>query len=142
MAKHSATEGLPARIARAQESFERWRSTRSSPSERIPEKLWALAIKAARRHGIWRAAQTLRLDSGALKRRMVAAGDGAPHRHRAKEVPEASFVEIRAPGGDRQTECILELEDPRGARLRLRLPELDGAAIGAIARGFLQGRGA
>jgi hypothetical protein len=140
MAKNSAAEGLPAGIARAQEAFERWRSTRSSPSERIPEKLWALAVQAARRHGIWRAAQALRLDSAALKRRMPAAAGGtAP---RLKEVPEASFVEIRAPGGGGQGECILELEDPRGARLRLRLPELDGAAIGAIARGFLQGHGA
>ena len=140
MAKHLAREGLPARIARAQESFERWRSTRSSPSERIPEKLWALAVKAARQHGIWHAAQALRLDSAALKRRMpAAAGDPAP---RLKEVPEASFVEIRAPGGGGQGECILELEDPRGARLRLRLPELDSAAIGAVARGFLQGRDA
>jgi len=72
---------------------------------------------------------------------MVAAGDGPPHRHRLKEVPEASFVRF-AHLGRGQGECILELEDPRGARLRLRLPELDGAAIGAIARGFLQVSGA
>lgn len=140
MAKHSAAEGLPATIARAQESFQRWRATRSSRGERIPDTLWALAMKAARQHGIWRAARALGLDSGALKRRMDTGGGGS--RPRMKRVREPRFVEIRAPAAGGERECFVEVEDATGARLRVRLRGVDGGAIGAMARAFLQDRGA
>ena len=63
------------RIEAVRTQFEDWRSGRAGKSP-IPDKLWSGAINAARQEGVNRTAQQLRLDSGKLKRLLVAADIG------------------------------------------------------------------
>lgn len=115
----------PGEISRVSRQFKEWRRSRRSGT-RIPESLWRAAVALAQRHGVSKASLALRLDYYSLKKRLEAAprprpqaaGTGAP------------FVEIplRAVAGS--PACVLEVEDGRGARLRL---ELQGVGSGELA---------
>ena len=63
------TRDLPARLEGLRQRFERWRRTRKARS-RIPEALWAAAVKMAGTFGLHRTARALRLDYYALKKRV------------------------------------------------------------------------
>jgi len=61
------TEAVPADIEELRQQFESWRNTHAHRS-RIPETLWASAVKLARQHGLHRTARALHLDYTKLKR--------------------------------------------------------------------------
>jgi len=92
--------------------FERWRSSHRGRVP-IPAALWASAAVVAREHGIFRTAKILRLEYGKLKR----MAESAPPAARRTPAP-AEFLELVAlPGassGPGQSECLIELEGPRG----------------------------
>ena len=106
-------------IEAVHQRFERWRSTREHLSP-IPEVLWAAAVGAAREHGLNRTARALRLNYYALKERVESAEAQAC-------VPQAQarFVELIAPRVASAGECIVELENARGAKMRIQLKGTD-----------------
>jgi hypothetical protein len=113
------TRKLPARVEATRERFDKWRSERPSRACPIPTDLWAAAARCARQLGYCRTAQVLGLDSGKLKRQAEALG-----KRPRKSVP--GFVELVAPGRGALAECVVELENRAGAKLRI---ELRGSAI-------------
>ena len=58
---HSSRMGANTSIDEVRARFEQWRAGRLRKA-RIPDELWPLAIEAARREGVNRAAQELHLD--------------------------------------------------------------------------------
>jgi hypothetical protein len=60
---------LPAGLEGVRRRFERWRQTRRGHA-RIPDALWAAAVKAAGVHGLHRTVRALRLDYYSLKERV------------------------------------------------------------------------
>ena len=60
---------IPRPLARGRKRFQAWRRTRKAGT-RIPERLWALAVKRADAHGLNRTASVLRLDYYSLKKRV------------------------------------------------------------------------
>ena len=120
---------VPAEIEEAQLQFESWRSGRKR-GQRIPESLWETAAELAKQYGTWRTARSLKLDHNGLKRR-VRSGE--------EEVKGSAFVEV-IPQGGMLSVCIVEMEDARGARMRI---ELKGAAadVTALSRTFWSERG-
>ncbi|HLQ78570.1 MAG TPA: hypothetical protein VK210_14515 [Terriglobia bacterium] len=122
------TVTVPAEIEEAQRQFENWRGERKR-GERIPKNLWGSAVELAKQHGVWPTARALHLDHNRLKRR-VGNGDD--------EVKNDAFVELIPQEALRCT-CIVEMEDGRGARMRI---ELKGAAadVTALSRTFWSGR--
>ncbi len=63
------TRGLPARLEGVRQRFEGWRRTRKVRS-RIPEALWASAVKMAGTYGLHRTAKALRVNYYMLKKRV------------------------------------------------------------------------
>ncbi len=57
-----STSPLPPRLVQLRRRFERWRSERKSATERIPEPLWAAAVKVAAKLGVYRTGDSLTLD--------------------------------------------------------------------------------
>jgi hypothetical protein len=118
------TVWVAAEIEEARQQFENWRCERKR-GERIPANLWATAVELAKQHGVWPTAKALRLDYSRLKRRV-----------RSEEEDEKSdaFVELIPPGAMLYS-CTVEMEDGRGARMRV---ELKGAAadVTALSRTF------
>jgi hypothetical protein len=118
---------VPLGLAEARDRFQVWRRRRE-PRSRIPEPLWALAVKLAAAHGVHRTASTLKLDYYSLKRRV----ESAEYREDAKA---PAFIELpSAVAGGR--ECVIEFEDGRGVSLRVHLRGYDATDVVAIARSF------
>ncbi len=116
----------PARdiLSDVQSQFERWRRSRKRGT-RIPETLWRAAVEAAEEHGVSKAAQVLSLDYYKLKTRVESPPE-PPARITSPESEPATgreFLEI--PLFASAPECVFEMKDAQGARLRV---ELRGAA--------------
>ena len=127
------TRGLPARLAGVRRRFEHWRQTRKVRT-RIPESLWDSAVKVAAVYGINRTAEAIRVDYYSLKKRVEKNAALLP------DVPEdagnATFVELPAPVLAGAGECILELEDAGGAKMRVHLKGVEAPDLAALSRSF------
>jgi len=110
------TRSLPPCIEAVRRRFEHWRRTRVRRSC-IPDPLWVAAVKLCATYGIHRTAQTLRLNADSLKRRVVLA-DGKSSTGRDEP---ATFVEMAPSDPSWASECLIELEHPRGVKMRIRL---------------------
>lgn len=120
------------RVEPVRQQIQHWRETRAKRSP-MPEPLWRAAVGLAREHGVYAAAQALRLSYDSLRKRAEAAGDVRRVR-RERRPPQATFVELppallsvaAAPSGP-----IVEVVGPSGQRLtvRLRGGELDVAEL-------------
>ena len=125
------TRDLSARLEGVRRRFERWRRTRRVRS-RVPEPLWAAAVKMARICGIHRTARALRVDYYVLKKRVeqqVAQTPGVPE---AGAV--ATFIELASPARAGSCECILELENVGGAKMRVHLKGVEAPDLAALSR--------
>ena len=124
-------------LAQLKMQFDQWRAGRKV-GQRIPLQLWASAVAAAVSHGTYRVAVELHLDYAVLKRRAAAALANAPANTPANAPTNQltpRFVELFAPAGPMtaqrtsQPECVVEMANARGARMRV---ELNGQALAGL----------
>ena len=136
----SKTHDIPARLEGVRQRFERWRQTRKHGS-RIPDSLWASAVKMARSYGIHRVAMVLRLDYYSLKERVEQQSIVAPDP--PKRTAATTFLElapatnrgfITAPVGG--CECTLEFENAGGAKMRVHLKGAQTPDLASLSRSF------
>lgn len=123
---------LDARIEPIRLQIEHWRRTRTKRSP-MPEPLWRAAVGLAREHGVYAAAQALRLSYESLRTRAEEAREPR-QRRRESPPPQATFVDLppallsaaAGPSGP-----VVEVVGPSGQRLtvRLRSGELDVAEL-------------
>ncbi len=144
---------VPAALEEARQRFELFRSTRKGKS-RIPEALWACAAELARKYGVGKTGQVLRLNREYLKRRTESAGNesvqalrvdhqalkrrmetAATHGSSGEEAAGA-FLELVAPGSACSPECIVELENRRGAKMRIHLKGAEAPDLTALTKSF------
>ena len=103
---------VPTGMRRIYRRFERWRGSHQGRVP-IPEALWASAGEVAREHGVFRTAKILHLEYGKLKRMAESATPAVRRAPAAAEFLE--LVALRgAPSGPGLSECLIELEGPRG----------------------------
>ena len=108
--KHAAPSQT---LSQVKEQFKTWRKPRKSPRP-IPENLWAAAVSLATKHSISQISKELVLDFSALKRRVrVKNKDGA-----ASTNPPG-FIEVNLEPPAAVAECIVEMQDIAGAKMRM-----------------------
>jgi hypothetical protein len=144
------THDFPAWLERLHRRFDRWRETRDGRS-RIPEALWASAVKAAGRHGLNPTARALGLDYYSLKKRVEADGlrDESGRREvvrpggsrqvaksAAGTIRRGKFIELASVASACFPECILELEHPGGAKMRVHLTGMPAPDLAALSQSF------
>ena len=105
-------------LERLRQRFQRHRETHEVRS-RIPNVLWAAAVKMAGIHGINRTAKTLRLDYYALKKRLKR--QPAAKTHVPKVGDSIGFVELAGITPIGSGECCVELENVNGDKMRVQL---------------------
>ena len=127
------TRALPAWLAGVQRRFEHWRRTRKIPS-RIPEPLWAAAVKVAGTYGIPHTAKTLRVNYNALRKRVEHQAAAAPRRPEENTV--TTFLELAPPPRVGSCQCTMELEDDSGAKMRVHLQSAEAPDLAALSRSF------
>jgi hypothetical protein len=111
----SKRRDLPAGLAGVQRRFERWRHTRRGHA-RIPDALWAAAVKATGRHGLHRTVRALRL-AAADPRRCPSCGE---HRGRGTTGGRRLKLLLQKPT---PTPLRATLDRQRGNHIR-QLPQL------------------
>jgi hypothetical protein len=118
---------LPKDLVRARSRFQAWRRQRT-PGGRIPQPLWALAVRLVNTHGVSRTATALGLDYYSLKKRAQEAADQ----------PQSSgpaFVELPSPVLVGK-QALFELDNRAGATMRVQLVGYDAADVEALSRSF------
>jgi hypothetical protein len=118
---------LPPDLIQGRSRFQAWRGQRKL-GERIPQPLWALAVRLAKLHGVSRTTTVLGVDYYGLQKR---TGEATTQR---QSKPPA-FVEWPSPilvG----KECRFELDNGAGATMRVHLVGYDAADIAALSRSF------
>ena len=125
------TETIPAEMEELRQQFESWRNTHAH-RWRIPETLWTSAVKLARQHGLARTAKALHLDYTKLK--ALVSGNSSAKR---KEVSPA-FVELLT--ADQLPECVVELENARGKKMRIHLRGVGAPDVALLSRIFWSSR--
>jgi hypothetical protein len=158
----SKRDDLPAGLEGARRRFERWRRTRRGHA-RIPESLWAAAVKAASTHGLHRTVRALRLDyyslqerveqqagtardplaRGAIGRRQPSARKRSDSRKADSTRSLPAFLELAPPAVHEfaaasvgPCQCIVEWEDAAGAKMRVELKCTAMPDLAALSRSF------
>ena len=117
---------VPAELKGISSQIEQWRCTRPHRAA-MPEPLWTLAVNAARQHGLARVARFLRLDYYSLKDRLE-------HDCTATSVAKPTFIELPTLPVGPVSECTIELEHPRGRRMRIHIKGAPMPAVTALSR--------
>ena len=123
------------RLSEIRRQFERWRKNRPRGT-RIPEELWQAATEVGCEVGVSKTAQVLGLDYYTLRQRTESVLEERPARETGpvqEALLEGGFLEIPL-GPPPSPECVLEIEDPRGTRLRMELKGATPAHLETLAR--------
>jgi hypothetical protein len=118
-----------------------WRSTHAVRS-RLPEELWAAAVELAQRDGIDATARALDVDKPSLRKWAGRLNPARPQPTRRESQPKQkandlpAFVELLASGSGTGTSCLVEVESPRGAKLRLELKGMQPSELAELIRAF------
>jgi hypothetical protein len=118
-----------------------WRSTHAVRS-RLPEELWAAAVELVQRDGIDATARALDVDKPSLRKWAGRLNPARPQPTRRKSQPKQktndlpAFVELLASGSGTGTSCLVEVESPRGAKLRLELKGIQASELAELIRAF------
>lgn len=109
--------------------FKRWRETRVR-GEHIPAVLWAAAVGMALEHGLDRVAQELRVDYDGLKKRLGPSVGALQASKGGTQFVELAFAPVPPTAAQCLCECVIELQNVRGAKMRV---ELNGPGLASLA---------
>jgi hypothetical protein len=109
--------------------LEAWRRRRTR--REIPDEIWRQATELARRHGVHATAKALRLDYYSLRRRV---GEPVATATRGSG-PVPTFVEIDPVSSS--SECTIDIEDPRGTKVRIQIKGAVPRELAALAQTLL-----
>ena len=109
--------------------IEQWRRTRPHRMP-MPEPLRVLAANLARQHGLARVARLVRLDYYSLKNRIESLDEG----NSATSVAKPTFIELPPLPVNPVSECTIELEHPRGRRMRIHMKGAPMPDVTALSR--------
>ncbi len=96
------------------EQFEHWRRSRENRSA-ITDELWQAAISLSPKYSFCQISKALRLNYTDLKHLIEARRSTFEQ----SAVPEPAFVELGLSGPIHPAECIVEMEDQKGAKMRM-----------------------
>ena len=132
-----STGNLPAELEIGRRQFEQWRERRKLHTP-IPEWLWARAVKLAGKYGVSRTARILRVGYYSLQERVERATACSPASSPTGGKP--AFLELAVASAADVGECLVEWEDPTGAKMRIQLKGVQVPDLVALSRSFWEGR--
>lgn len=122
---------IPAEIVKLHRRVERWRRTRRQRAP-MPGPLWESAVRLAQRHGVACVSRIVRLDYHSLKERLGSL-NSQQHIEPGKS---PAFVEVQLPFSAPGPEWLVELEHPRGDRMRIHINGAHAPDLAALIRSF------
>ena len=117
------------------QEFESWRQTREKRCP-IPEKLWQAAESLYPRYSLYNISKALRLNYTDLKKRIKQKQtDSVP-----SSINPAEFIELKINSAIHPVECLVEMEDPLGVKMRMHVKGGAGLDLLELGRIFLSRR--
>jgi hypothetical protein len=123
-------------LTQLKERFATWRAVRKL-GMRIPPELWAEAVEMVAVHGACRVAGELNLDYDMLKQRVALAGGKVTTAELAPRFVELFAAAGAMPAPSAQPECVVDLANARGARMRVELNGQGLVSLSALCSAFL-----
>ena len=125
---------LPARVKRVGDRIERWRRQRPKRSA-MPAELWDAAVSLARAHGVYPIARALRIDYGALKKRIgrLPKTGGKGGRGLGELI---EFTPVPLLGSGEPVAVVVELCGRDGTKLVVRLAEFEALDLSSLAEAY------
>ena len=114
--RKSVIPGDQESLTELQERFRSWRKTKAYPRAPIPPQLWNEAVQQAGAHGGAHVCRALGLDYNGLKRRLR---DNEAHSATTKS--ETAFVRLEMSNPLPSAGCVVELMEPAGVKMTIRL---------------------
>ena len=124
----------PEDVEQLRRRFVEFRQTHAVRS-RLPEELWEGAAKLARRDGLAATARALDVDQPSLKK-WTERFDPQARQRRRRRAAAPAFVELLASGPAHTSGCRVEVESPRGAKLRLEFSTIAAVQLAELIRAF------
>jgi hypothetical protein len=122
---------LPAqRLDEVKEQFKAWRKTRKSLRP-IPEQLWSAAVDLTAHHSISQISKQLVVDYSALKRRVQLKKKDS-----AALTSSPDFIELNLKPPAAASECMVEMQNRQGSRLRMHFRGQPGVDLLQLAKLF------
>jgi hypothetical protein len=125
----TVTPTVSADIEQVRRRLQEWRRSRRHGS-RIPEDLWIAAVKLAKKYRAARIAHELGLDYDGLKRRLKTAKQHGTSEPQTQQ----GFIELLPFAPSSHCECTMEMEDRRGAKMKLELKGVSAGDVAAVSR--------
>ena len=125
---------IPAELKELSHQIEQWRSTRPHRMQ-MPEPLWTFAANLAARYSVAQVSRFLRLDYYSLKER-VQPEERHPIRVSESRSSGPTFIELLSLTAPAVSECSIELEHPRGQRMRIHVRGAALPDLAALTRTF------
>jgi hypothetical protein len=125
--KPTATPTVFVDIEAVHGRLQQWRRDRKH-GERIPEELWMAAVKLTKRYRPARIAHTLGLDYAGLKQRLKAA------KQDDRSASQPGFIELLPLTPSSLCQCTMEIEDRRGAKMKLEFQAVSAGDVAAVSR--------
>ena len=128
MGRNSSRDSLRS-LLRAMQRFQKWRRTKRG-CERIPRALWSVAVKVAAQHGVNKTAQASGLNHNALKAELEKQSEGTV----SNEHSSSGFVALPLPALSSVPECVVEVENSKGQKLRIHFKGVATADVLSVSR--------
>lgn len=126
-------------VEQIRQRFAEWRKTHAVRSK-LPEELHQAAARLAHRDGIDTVMRALKVDKPSLQKWMDRLQQQRPPKRKPNAEP--TFVELLASGADfgaprkAGRSCLVEVESPRGGKLRLELTGVPTSELAELIRAF------
>ena len=111
--------------------FKTWRATRKH-KQRIPDELWKAAAALSDRYTIQQLATTLRLNHTNLRDRIALRAA----EERSSIAQEACFLELPPPQTHMASECLVEMENMHGEKMRMHFSGEVSLDLFALSKNF------
>jgi len=132
--KPRSQSNVPARLVRGMERFGKFRKKHKG-YHRLPDSLWAAAVKLAETYGVNRTARTLGLDYSGLKRRLESTVSDIP----SEVAPGPAFIELLPAELTAAAECALECRRPDGTTIRIHIKAAQLPDLAALSQSLWNG---
>jgi hypothetical protein len=123
-------------LEEVKEAFEKWRGERKSKRTPIPEELWKKAAELTANYSVCQVVRSLRLSYSDFKKHTIIP----EHKRNVKKDHKAAFVEILPLPELSDCECIMEMENGKGVKLKLTFKKNSGAHLERIMHAFWEGK--
>ena len=119
-------------FAEIRQQLETWRST-TKKGKSIPKQIWDTAVKLAKAYSVSSVSKELRLSYNDLKKRVYPARNQKIE----KKISKSPFIELDLKSSTSHQECIVEMEDNRGSKMKIHIKGQNGLDFIALGRAFL-----